>query len=178
MKLSVVKFIFSLFLLSLLQSCPEREVVDVDCNDPYHIVPDLATISPLKATYSQGDIITYKLIVESSNSYVNGENVNIREKSSAENGTFQPDLKNLLLGNEEVIVKGQKVGQSGYLVVFNSATNVYELDFNVKLNRKGLYEFPSSGTIEFKKDQYCVSFSYITFVKGETAEGKIKFEVL
>jgi hypothetical protein len=177
MAIKYFKIFFALLIVSVLQSCPSIGEEVCDSTEASANIPDLITIIPLKQTYSQGEEITYKLVIPSENNYF-GNPVNLYQKT----GVIQAWLiGNSALFNQNGVtyIKGSKRdgADNWFNVAYNASNGSYELEIKVKLNTVGNYSFITAERIDFLGSDKCNKNFIYTNIQGKNANQMIEFTV-
>ena len=172
----LLKFTSLFLLLTTLTGCPGG---DDDCFDygSTNRVDNLVKIITLQSTYNVGDIITYKIIIPSSNSFF-GEQINLFEKTNDFRARIYINPI-IFYDNEVSYLKGsvEAYGGGWSNVLYNSENGNYELEINIKLLKSGFYSFYSGEYIEFQGSTKCNRYRLDTNIEGCNSEGKIEFTV-
>ncbi len=129
----------------------------IDCEDDCIVqenweeenVTRLMEFSQLQDVYNQGDILTLTAAVPSENDFF-GRVVDINSESN-------DDTALLVLSDDNIFLENNldfKTGQQGrfanwFLLPFNAATGMYELEVDVELQRTGAYSHFNGGGFEF-----------------------------
>jgi hypothetical protein len=175
----VTKFlkITGLFLLmTTLTGCPGG---DDDCFDYGATVrvDNLLKLSPLQATYNQGQIVTFKILIPATNTYF-GEELNLFEKTNDYEAFLLTSYSALFTGNELTFIKGSQGSEINWFnVPYNNITNMYEFEVNIKLNRIGSYVLYTNDYLTFQGSTKCNRYRLDTNIEGWNSEGKIEFNV-
>jgi hypothetical protein len=172
----LLKFTSLFLLLTTLTGCPGG---NEDCFDygSSTRVDNLVKITPLQSTYNIGDIITYKIIIPSTNTFF-GEQINLFEKTNDFNARIY--INPIIFNDNEVsYIKGsiEAYGGGWSNVSYNSENGTYELEINIKLLKSGLYSFYSGEYLEFQGSTECNRYRLDTNIEGWNSEGKIEFNV-
>ncbi len=158
----------------LLYGCPGND----DCDDfgSTAEVYDLVKLGPLQNQIRQGSIITLSLEFPSTNSYF-GSTLNLFEQTGDNTALLIFTGPDLFIGNEVTFIKGfLDSNVSLFGVVYNSMTQNYELEIEIKLNKLGIYELDAIHFIEIS-GRNCNRFGINTSTEGTLIED-ISFEVV
>lgn len=165
----------SFLLLNLLFNCdPPREFCD-DMGSQAQ-VDDLVILTPLQATYQQGDEVVLKLFISADESYFGG---NIYERTGDETAVLMLGSSVLFTNNELSFIKGsQGTYPNWFNMPYNPITGEYQLEVKIKLNRTGIYTQSANLYMRIVGNSYCDTFLLDTNISGDNEEGNIEFEVL
>lgn len=151
------------------------------------ITNNLIIMTPLQATYLQGDIITVKINIPSKNNYFGSAQIDIFAQTQDYNGSlfitmFTDDSLSLFTGNSIEYVKGSiegnKVGR--FNMPYNVVNDSYEFEIKVKLNRLGSYSLPVTENVDrvyFQGTDSCNLFNIGTNITDGNSSGNIAFTV-
>lgn len=172
----ILKFTGLFLLLATLTGCPGEE----DCYDYGAIarVDDLITLSPLQTVYNQGDVVTFKAIIPSTNAYF-GEELNLFEKTDDFDARLQASYSNLFLGNNLFFISGSQGEHPNWFNVdYNPNNDNYELEIKITLNKTGNYAINTNDYILFQGDSKCNRYRLDTnILHNEPGPGTISFTV-
>lgn len=173
-----LKIFFAFLLLSSLQSCPNIGEGLENCNNVGCAHPDLIKITPLKTTYSQGEVITYSITIPAENDYC-GTTDNLYLKTGVTNAWLVASSYLPFSGNQVTYIKGSKRSgaENWFNVAYNPNTGNYEFEAKIKLNQTGNYSFISAEYVDFIGTPKCNKNSINTNIEGMNANGKIEFLV-
>ncbi len=90
------------------------------------------------------------------------------------------NLSELFKGNTVIFLKGDKVDDTRFKPVYNNATDSYELEISIKLNRVGIYSFESMATFRDlgENDFNCALINVTTNIKDNNLDdGRTEFSV-
>lgn len=163
-----------LLLVVTLTGCPGEE----DCYDfgKSARINDLIIISPSSSTYNQGDTVSYKCEISSENEYF-GSKINLFEKTKDFNARLYANPI-FFEGNSVTIKKGSLEINDGWVnEEYNPVNQKYELEIEIKLQKKGLYSMISGEYIEFQGNSECNRYRLDTNIQGMNQDGKIEFTV-
>lgn len=179
MAIRLFKIFFGILLISLLQSCPGGVGEEV-CNDmeASAYIDDLITITPLKQVYSQGEEITYRLVIPSENNYF-GSSVNLYQKTGVKDAWYIASSTFLFDGNPFSYAKGsaRQGSANWHNATYNPANGNYELEIKVKLNKVGNYSLYCRDFIDFLGTPKCNRNTITTTIQGKNTDNFIEFKV-
>jgi hypothetical protein len=175
MGIKFLKILGVMILLLSLTACPGEE----DCMDIGSIarVNDLITITPLKPTYTTGETISFKLEIPSTNTFF-GEQIDIFQNTGDMSALLTVSYGNLFDGNSLTFVTGSQSNNNNWFnVLYNSDSNTYILELNIKLNKNGIYELNPNDNVLFQGSSKCNRYRLDTTPAGRDSENKISFTV-
>jgi hypothetical protein len=175
MDIRFFKTIFAVLLLLLLQSCPE---IKEECGDIGNItrINNLVKITPLKTSYSAGEIITYTANIPAVINF-DGNMINMYDKTLDSNARLYANPI-FFVGNQTTYIKGSKEDENGWTnVTYNSSNQMYELEVKIKLNKLGTYSIISGEYFEVIGKDICNRYRIDSKIEGTDANGKIEFTV-
>lgn len=171
----LLKFTSLFLLLTTLTGCPGEE----DCFDIGSTarVDDLLELTPLQTSYNQGDIITLKVEIPTTNNYF-GETLNLFERTN----DFEAQLttsSNLFANNQLAFIKGSQGNETNWFnTPYNPENGKYELEIKITLNRLGNYSFITNDSFHFQGSSKCNRYRLDTnILHSEPGPGVIEFTV-
>lgn len=183
LKVMVIKFFKTaalILLMTILTGCPGESN---DCNDldgGITRVNNLLLLTPLQTTYNQGDIVTLKIEIPSTNTYF-GNEVNLFGTTNDYSGLLTLGFNQLFIDNQLTFVKGSQSNHANWFEMpYDPSNTMYEFEVKVKLNRTGQYSFFSDGNVQFQGSDNCNRYRLDTNVLGfdpNFLQDKIEFTV-
>lgn len=120
---------------------------------------ELIKINPVQQVYNQGDFITLKLDLPSTNNYFDGSSVNLLQSTNDYDAQLALLFSQLFVDNELTVLKGNQGEFSNWFyAIYNPNNGNYELEVKIKLNRTGNYSFVNGGNIVLKKSKYFIYY--------------------
>lgn len=165
-------------MVATLMGCPSEP----DCKDIGRLarVGDLILLSPLQASYNQGDIITFKIDVPANNNYFyNGEETNIFDLTNAFEGNLRTSYTQIFSGNQLEFIAGNKGSEENtFNLEYNTTSQTYELEFKITLNKPGNYFISTDDFVKFQGSGECNFFRLETnILRNDPGPGIIEFTV-
>lgn len=179
LKLSFLNVFFSIFLLPLMMQCEDGRGGPCDTYTRYATQDNLCELLPVKINYDQGETVTFRFEIKSK-FLLNGKQIDIFEETKLGSGLFLINLTELFKDNTVTFVKGEKLDDNRFKAAYNSATDSYELEMKIKLNRVGVYSFESTGTFKDRdyNDVDCAYITVATNIKDNNLDdGRTEFSV-
>lgn len=179
LKLSFLNVFFSIFLVPLMMQCEDGRGGPCHTYTRYTIEDNLCELLPGKIKYDQGETVNFKFAVKSKLS-MSGKQVDIYEETKLNSGLLLVNLSELFKGNTVIFLKGDKVDDTRFKPVYNNATDSYELEISIKLNRVGIYSFESMATFRDlgENDFNCALINVTTNIKDNNLDdGRTEFSV-
>ncbi|MBW7674125.1 hypothetical protein [Chryseobacterium chendengshani] len=179
LKLSFLNVLFSIFLVPLMMQCEDGRGGPCDTYTRYASEENLCELLPAKSGYNQGETVTFKFTIKSKLS-LNGAQADIYQETKSDSGLLIINLYELFKDNTITFNKGQKIDDNKFKAVYNTATDSYELEINIKLNRSGIYSFDSVATFQDRdyNDENCMFIAVTTNIKGiNPDDGRTEFVV-
>lgn len=157
-----------------LYGCPGEN----DCDDLGRIsrVDNLIKWTPVQSQYNRGDVITVSLEVPGMNEYF-GNTINIFDRTNDNTGLLVLTTGDFQTGNQLNFIKGfQDEGvRNWYYLPYNAEARNYELQFELTLNRTGVYNLNNDHNIIFGENcnRYFIDTN-VEFIAGQP----FQFEVI
>ncbi|SKC12074.1 hypothetical protein [Chryseobacterium balustinum] len=179
LKLSFLNVFFSIFLVPLMMQCEDGRQNPCENYTNYIYEENLCQLEPAKLTYNQGETVNFKFSVKSKLS-ANGKSLDIYKETQLKSGLLLINLAELFKDNTVVFIQGEKVEDNRFKAVYNTTTDSYDLEIQVKLNRSGIYSFDSTATFQDRAhdDGNCSYIAVTTNIKGNNLDdGRTEFVV-
>lgn len=163
-----------------MMQCEDGQGGPCDTYTRYASEENLCALLPAKSNYSQGETVTFTFAVKSKLS-VDGKPTDIFQETKLGSGLLTINLSELFKDNTVTFIKGQKIDDGKFKAVYNSTTDSYELEINVRLNRPGSYALDSAAAFQDRDDNEgnCIFMVFATNIKGSSPDdGRIKFAVI
>lgn len=163
---NVLKFIALAMVLMSFQ-CEEDEVI---CNTAEaSLVNDagILFLTPLQETYNEGDVLTLKVTLPSSNTIFGAEE-DIFETSQDLTAILSFPGQGILTENMiEFIRGGQGPDLNTLTLNYNQDTDAYELEATITLNRLGAYSQSKRGFIDIGLSiDDCIEYTLVSDIAG------------
>lgn len=174
----IIRYLSAFIILITLSACPMMDDFEDDCTQVVN-VDNLLTLTPFRTSYNQGEIITLKLVIQSTNNYF-GNQMDLNNMINNGNSQLQFYSDSLFVDNEITFIKGSEIiyENSRFNLIYNSNSNSYEFEIQIKLNKTGVYSFESAENILFSKENNgCKRYQISTNIEGMNSEGNIEFYV-
>jgi hypothetical protein len=133
------------------------------------------SLNTFQEIYNQGDEITLKIEIPSSNSYF-GEPLNLYDING---DTATLDVTDILFEDNTLrFIKGNRNETNSFLfdVPYNTTTDMYELEVVITLNRIGEYVQYNEGYIGFGGENLCPNYRLTSLIINQDSS-LIKFTV-
>ena len=154
-KILLFNVMLSLAIFPMMTQCGDEHYVNCPEIVLQGTQQDLSEITPLNLTYNQGEVINFKFSIPSE-IQLDNKTIDIYEHTNASSGYYNQDLLELIDQNTVTYINGSKdADYYGFKAEYNSSANAYELEFDVTLNKTGIYSFNSYGTFNISNNSGC-----------------------
>ena len=162
-----------------MMKCDDGGESPCDMYTNYANEQELIILSPLKTTYNIGESVKLKFSLPSKMK-VNSKEIDIYQATKSTSGSLALNLSELFKGNTVIFIKGKKIDDYKFSPEYSNATDSYELEIDIVLNRAGIYSFESFANFQEREsvDGSCIFLQLATDIKGRNDDdGRLEFVV-